>query len=255
MRYALSILLLFVAGAAHANDLAPGGTLRAAFIATNPVQGTVDPATGRVSGPAADLGAELARRNGVGFTITGLPSPQAIIDALKAGTLDIGFIASDPARAAEVDFSSPWALAHNSYLVRMDSPARSVTDIDQPGRRIGVRARDSADLVLSRTLAHATLQRYPEHDNVRIAAQLASGQLDAYATNRQRLSAIAGQSPDLRVLPDNFLSVTQAVAMPKGAAARKAIIEQFLAAARAEGLIQAALDRAGLVGIEVAPAR
>ena len=259
-RLALLALCAVPAGVAWAGtawadaDLAPAGTLRAAFIATNPVQGSVDAATGRASGPAADLGAELARRHGVGFAITGLASPQAIIEALKAGAIEIGFIASDPARAAEVDFSNPWALAHNSFLVRADSPLRAVAEVDGPGRRIGVRARDAADLFLGRTLAHATLRRESEHDNARIAAQLAAGTIDAYATNRQRLSEIAAGNPAVRVLPDNFLSVAQAIAVPKGATARLALVERFLAAARADGLIQKALDRAGLVGIEVAPA-
>ena len=54
---------------ATAGELAPTGTLRATFLAANPVQGTVDPATGEVRGPAADLGRELARRLGVSFSI------------------------------------------------------------------------------------------------------------------------------------------------------------------------------------------
>jgi polar amino acid transport system substrate-binding protein len=54
---------------ATAGELAPTGTLRATFLAANPVQATVDPATGEVRGPAADLGRELARRLGVSFSI------------------------------------------------------------------------------------------------------------------------------------------------------------------------------------------
>ena len=47
---------------AHADDLVPTGTLRATFIATDPVQATLDPATGEVRGPANDLAHELGRR-------------------------------------------------------------------------------------------------------------------------------------------------------------------------------------------------
>src|SRR6476646_4948499 len=42
-----------------AADLAPTGTLRATFLGDNPVQGTVDPTTGAVSGPVADIVKEL----------------------------------------------------------------------------------------------------------------------------------------------------------------------------------------------------
>ena len=44
---------------AQSRALAPTGTLRAYFIATNPVQGRVDAKTGETSGPAADLTREL----------------------------------------------------------------------------------------------------------------------------------------------------------------------------------------------------
>src|ERR1700746_2290580 len=48
---------------AMAGDIAPGGTLRATYLGTNPAQAMRDPATGEVRGPAYDLARELARRN------------------------------------------------------------------------------------------------------------------------------------------------------------------------------------------------
>src|SRR3954451_25132954 len=50
-----------VAVPAHADELAPGGTLRATYIAANPVQASVDPATGALRGPAAAILPDLAR--------------------------------------------------------------------------------------------------------------------------------------------------------------------------------------------------
>src|SRR5262245_59070550 len=40
---------------AMAGDIAPGGTLRAAYLGTNPAQAMRDPATGELRGPAYDL--------------------------------------------------------------------------------------------------------------------------------------------------------------------------------------------------------
>jgi hypothetical protein len=55
----LVTLLVLLTWPAHANDLAkdlaPTGTLRAVYIATNPVQAFVDYATKEVRGPAADI--------------------------------------------------------------------------------------------------------------------------------------------------------------------------------------------------------
>lgn len=52
--FAAVLALARVAGAVPA-DVAPTGTLRAAFLGSNPVQGHVDPATGEVTGVVADL--------------------------------------------------------------------------------------------------------------------------------------------------------------------------------------------------------
>src|SRR5205807_3052766 len=128
---------------AAAQTLVPTGTLRATFIAMNPVQAVTDARTGEVSGPAADLTRELARRLGVPGTIRGVPGVQPVIDSVKDGAADIGFVAFDPVRAAQVDFSQPYALAQNTYVVLAGSPIRSGAEIDRPGLRIGVGLNDA----------------------------------------------------------------------------------------------------------------
>ena len=69
-----------------------------------------------------------------------------MIDSVKNGTADIGFVAFDPVRAAQVDFSQNYSLAQNTYVVAEASPIKSVADADRAGVRIGVGARDAGDL-------------------------------------------------------------------------------------------------------------
>jgi len=80
-----TIMLMTVATAAAAaelaQDLAPTGTLRATYIATNPVQAFVDPVTKDVRGPAAAFTAALAKRAGVPFTITGAKGVEGVLDS------------------------------------------------------------------------------------------------------------------------------------------------------------------------------
>ena len=249
------LLVGAAAAAARAGELAPSGTLRATFIAANPVQATIDPATGEVRGPAADLVRELARRQGIPFTIAGVPTVQAVIESVKTGAADIGFVAFDPVRAVEVDFSQPYSLAHNTYLVLAGSPIRSVADVDRPGIRIGVGARDAGDYFLTRTLKHAEIRRNPTGALSEALRMLTAGEIDAYAANRQRLTAVASQQPGLRVLPDNFYGVEQAIIVAKGHPARLEILDRFIEEARGAGFIRAAIERAGLVGVDVAPPR
>ena len=57
----------------------------------------------------------------------------------------------------------------------------------------------------------------------------------------------------LRLLPDNFYDVEQAIVVAKGNPRRREIVEQFVVDAKASGLVKAAIDRAGLRGVSVAP--
>jgi ABC-type amino acid transport substrate-binding protein len=62
----LAVLFILLTGGfllpAGAHDIAPGGTLRAVYLGSNPAQAMRDPASGEVRGAAADLARELAQR-------------------------------------------------------------------------------------------------------------------------------------------------------------------------------------------------
>jgi polar amino acid transport system substrate-binding protein len=105
------VVLLLTGFAAAQTPVAPTGTLRAAFLASNPVQGRVDAKTGAVSGPAVELTRELGKRLGVPVTIVGVSGMRAMVDGFKANTFDVAFLAYDPARAGEVDFSQIYSLS------------------------------------------------------------------------------------------------------------------------------------------------
>jgi polar amino acid transport system substrate-binding protein len=253
----LTVLLALFAWPAHADDpareLSPTGTLRAVYIATNPVQAFVDPVTKEVRGPAADIARELAMRANVPVSVTGARGVDGVIDAVKSGAADIGFVAFDPVRAEQVDFSQNYALAQNTYLVRAESPIASVADVDRPGVRIGVGARDAGDYFLTRTLQAATLVRNEGGVGTAAIKALLAGEIDAYAGNRMRLHEAAQKTPGLRLTPDNFYGVEQAVIVPKGESARLAILNRFIDEARASGFIAGSIARARLVGVDVAP--
>ncbi len=249
----LPALVLAFGCAAQASDLSAGDTLRAVYIDSNLAQARRNPASGEVRGPAADLTRELARREGLKFTILPASGVAGVIAAVKSGEADIGFVAYDATRAQEVDFSQTYLLAHNTYIVRDNSPARATSDLDRGGVRIGVGEKDAADLFLTRNLKSATLQRLPSSDLDSGIRMLLAGELDAYAANRTRLLAVADRNPGLRLLPDNFYDVEQAIVVAKGNQKRRELVEQFVIDAKAQGLVQRAIDAAGLRGVSVAP--
>jgi polar amino acid transport system substrate-binding protein len=256
--YPLSLAALLVAfglgPVARADERVPTGTLRVTYIATNPVQAFVHAKSGEVRGPGADVVRAIAASLNFPVKITGVAGPAAVIDSIRKGEADLGLLAFDPTRAAEVDFSAVYVLAQNSYLVPANSPIRSVADVDRAGIKVGVTAGDAADLFLTRALKAATLIRNATGSMDIAAKWLADGTVDAYGTNRARLTDLAARNPGYRLLPDNFYGVEQSVVAARGNAALIEAANRVIAEAKASGLIATSIAQAGLVGVDVAPA-
>ena len=250
-----AVTLAACTAASQADDRVPTGTLRVTYIATNPVQASIDPKTGETRGPGADVARAIAKHLGVPVKITGVAGPAGVLDSLKKGEADIGLLAFDPARAKEVDFSTPYALAQNTYLVPVDSAIKSVADIDKPGIRVGVTERDAGELYLSRVLKAAEIKRNTTGNLDLVTKWLAGHEVDAYGTNRQRLTEIAARNPGYRLLPNNFYGVEQSVIVAKGNKALLDEVDAVLDEARRSGFIAQAIARSGLIGLDVAPTR
>ena len=106
------------------NEIAPGGRLCAAINSANPVLVQTDPATGAPSGVTMDLARELARRLGVPLAPVVIDGAGKSFEAVKAAACDIGFLAIEPARAAEIDFTAPYVIIEGVYAVRADCRSR-----------------------------------------------------------------------------------------------------------------------------------
>jgi polar amino acid transport system substrate-binding protein len=237
-----------------AADLAPTGTLRAAFLRTNPVQGRTDPQTKSITGPVADLVQELARRLGVPYKIIPAADAREVIDDLNTHTADIGFLAYDAPRAAEVDFSRPYALMQNSYLVRADSPIYKASYADRAGFRIGAAQGQSQAVYLKENLKNAQVKVLPAMPSPdELEKMLVAVELDAFGANRQRLVEVAAAHTTVRVLSDNFSAAEQSIVITKGDRSRLDVLNRFINDACSSGLVKTSLDRAKLIGVDVAP--
>ena len=90
-------------------DLAPTGRLRATINLGNVVLAQQDQATGTLGGVSVDLAKELGRRLGLEVELFPFDTAGKAFAALQSGTCDVGFLAIDPARAAELEFTAPYA--------------------------------------------------------------------------------------------------------------------------------------------------
>ena len=233
--------------AAMRTTLAPTGTLRAAFLGTNPVQGRVDPTTGTVTGPVADLIQELAKRLGVPYQLIPAPDARAVIGHLQDKSADVGFLAYDASRAAVVDFAGPFANMLNSYVVANASPLAASTGVDSTGLTIGAVKGQAQELFVSSHLQKARVRVFDRQPpQPEMEALLRSGELSAFAMNRQRALEMDKASSELRALPDSFLEVVQAFVVLKGEQRKRDVLDAFTAELRSSGFVAKSLDKAGL---------
>lgn len=248
------VVALSSLAAAQKALLAPTGTLRASFIANNPVQGRVDPKTGATSGAATDLVRELARRLGVPYVVTPLPDAGQVLESVKSGKVDLGFLAVEAERATQVDFSDAYASSGAAYAVRANAPFQTSADVDRAGVTIGAISGQAPEAFLREHLKNARLQSLPSvRPNAELGKMLLDGKVDAFGANRTRMEELVRDVAGLRVLPDDYMLTLQAIVVPKGKRAELAEINRFLADVRKSGFMHASLTRANVAGVKVAP--
>ncbi len=227
--------------------LAPTGVLRASVNLGNPVlaQGTPQ----APAGVAVDIAREVAARLGVPAKLVCFSAARESLAALTSGRADVGFLAIEPARAADLAFTAPYVIIEGVFAVPADSPMTSVADVDAPGVRIGVKQGSAYDLYLSRTLRHAAVVRGDDGTTVFLADDL-----EAAAGIREPVTEFVATRPGLRLIDGAFMQIRQAVAVAKG---KQPPTIAFLAALvedlKASGFIAAALARSGQVAA-IAPA-
>jgi polar amino acid transport system substrate-binding protein len=209
------------APSAARSELAPTGKLRVGLILSNQVLVTKDPQTGELRGVSVTLGKALAKRLGVPFEPVAYLNPALLVQSFGKNEWDIAFLAFDPARARDVEFSPAYMMVDNSYLVPSGSKVTSVEEADRPGVKIAVPEHSAPDLFLSRNLKAAEIVRVPGGPDAAIDV-LRSGRGDAYAENAHMLSLYADRFPGSRVLPGRYTVSQHAVATPKGKSAAEA---------------------------------
>jgi polar amino acid transport system substrate-binding protein len=225
-------------------ELAPTGTLRAAINYNNPLLATRDAASGELSGLAVDLSRELARRVGMALELIPCEAASQISGRAADNVWDVGYLAIDPLRANEIDFTTAYVELEGTYLVPAGSPFCQIEDVDRIGVRIAVTAGSAYDLFLSRELKHAQLVRA---DNTPSSLELMRGQgLEAVAAVRTALVAQAGRLPGTRVLGGHFMTIPQAAGVPKGRPTAARYLREFIEEMKSTGFVATTLKKYGL---------
>jgi polar amino acid transport system substrate-binding protein len=199
---------------------------------------------------AREVGQLLASRIGVKFTLMDYATDAALLQA--AGAWDVGFPAMNSVNEPGNDLASaPYMELDYTYLVAGGSPLHAAADANKPGVRIALQRQPLFDRAFSGAAPQATLVRTERgSDGLELVR---SGQVDAFAHNRQELLVFANHLSGSRVFEDRF-SVTRIGALTaKARVALTSYVIQAIEELKSDGSVAAALRRTDIRGLKVAP--
>jgi polar amino acid transport system substrate-binding protein len=225
--------------------LAPSGKLRVCLYLGGPTNAIKEPVSGEIKGVGFDLGQALARRMNITYEPVIHPTPRAVVDAITSGGCDVTFIAQDPDREKIMDFTAVYMSIEHGFLVPSGSPITAMSQVDRPGIRVGVPAGGSVIPPLKRVLTNAEIVGSSIGGAVEL---LRSGQVDVFAANKANLFEISDKLPGSRVLDGRFSVDRFALGIPKGREPGLAYVRKFIEDAKSEGVVDAAIKRAGVRG-------
>lgn len=236
-------------------DLAPTGKLRAAINLGNSVLAQKDEATGQPKGVTPELARELGKRLGVPVELVTYNAAGKVFEAAKAGEWDIAFVAIEPARATDIEFTAPYVIIEGAYMVPKDSPLKVNADVDRPGVRIAVGVGSAYDLYLTRTIKNATIVRASMGGGRAMIDLFVNDKLEAVAGVKQPLVAYAKDHPEVRMMDGHFMEIQQAMGTPKGRLEGAAYLRKFIEEMKASGFVADAIKRSNQQAAVAPPAK
>ena len=230
-------------------QLAPTGRLR---VGVWTVPYFAREAYGALRGVIPDLGSELARRAGVEAELAPFDNPGRMIEAFRAGALDVTFLGITADRAEAIDFGPVVLAIQTTYLVPASSAIASIAEIDRAGIRVAVPARSAQEAHLKKAVAHATLIPIPAEQPKAALDLIARGDADAFSHVAPMLAVVQGGLPGSRILPGSYFDVPVAIGVAKGKdAAAAEFVWEFAEDVKASGFARRAVDRSGIKGMVV----
>lgn len=155
-------------------------------------------------------------------------------------------------RSRRLAFSKPYFSAALAGIAnRASARVRSWQEIDRPGMLVAVPPGSQAEEAMRQTLTQAELSvmRPPRQGE----AEVLSGRADVLVANLPYAQGLAAQQGWVRLLeaPPGLGVALMAYAVARGDAAWLAEVNNFLAAAKADGSLARAAGRQGLQGLVV----
>ena len=212
-----------------------------------------NPRTQQLTGVDIELSAELARDLGAKLQYVESSFPR-LIDDLTADRCDIAMhaVAVLPARAEKLKFAQPY-LQSDIYGIttRSNRSIKTFDDIDQPGVQVAVQAGTFMEPVMAAALKQARLVvvKPPQTRE----QELEAGRVDVFMTDYPYSRRLLDNADWARLVSPSrpFHSLPYAYAVKPGDEAWLRRVDEFVAAIKRDGRLEAAARRHGLGEIVV----
>ena len=224
-------------------QLVPRGRLRVALNHGNRVlvSRTQD---GSAQGTTPDLAALLAEQLGLEVEFVHFERAGDVIDAAGQGVYDLCFLAVDPDRTKELDFTAPYVQIERCYLAGSECDVPDAAALVERGLPVGTVRGSAYTLDLSRKPGAEHLTILPDIEEA--LAVLDSGRVSAIAGIGTVMAREAESRPGARVLDPPFMSIRQAMAVPRGRPEAANHIVAFVADLARAGRIGQILESHGV---------
>lgn len=222
------------------------------LLVTNPAFVSKDGTAAEMQGVGVEIGRELAKHLNAAFEPVRYKTLAPLLDGARNGEWDVTMIGYSPERTANMDFTGLVTIGGARYAVPTGSPIRSVADIDKPGHRVTVIARSVQDTYLTGNLKRAEVVRIKEVSEA--FELLKAGKAHAHFGAELGMIEQVAKRPEYRLVEGSVRVGGNALAIPKGRPAGTAYAKEFIEYAKASGLVQQAIERNELKGMDVAPA-
>ena len=232
-------------------DIIPTGKLRYGLNAANAALSERRP-DGSFAGVSIGLGNFIAGRLSTVFEPVVYPTTGDFTRSFDKGEWDITVVGTSPGAMKIFSFTPDILLVDYVFLARPGHTFAAVADVDRPGIRVGASENGSGSQFLKRTLKSAELVLGPGSVTSEVEL-LRTGKVDVYGSNTNNLVLVAQRLPGATFVPGAFFTVHFAVAMPnRMPAAAQERLAAIVREAAASGVLQTAIENAGLKGVRVA---
>jgi polar amino acid transport system substrate-binding protein len=226
-------------------EIATNGKLRSGSISLRVLERVAEP-----------LGKFIAMKLDVSYERVTYPNPEAYVQSFGKGEWDIAIGPRIPAASDKADFGADIWLIDLIYVAAPGKSFADVAEVDRPGVKVGVIQGTPSDRFLSHNLKAAEIVRIPLSAEISADAEglLRNGKADVFGTDAGVGYPAADSLSGSTIVPGTFDVVQVVVALPKGRSSEaQAKIAEIVSEAKRIGIVEGAIEAAGLKGVHVAP--